>query len=385
VCIDEQFQMVGFAPEAAYSGPKVPRRCRCLTCGNVDNLVFADIRTRASASSACWWCTCREVYECGIVTEPEKWNLTKVQAAELVLGDEFIVRGEDGCALGVADLATRMREIWDLVDVECVVCEAKSRWSAVMTLSSVRDISRLRCRECSAQHLTAWQEDVFAKHGLVRDHVGYAKLADRVEAHCADPECGAWRKISVSALEDGETPCLDCAEGLDPDAPHVVYLIHFPALCAYKIGITNPECRNDRIAAHLALDGTLVECHEVPNRQAARAVELHVLDRMRAYPSYLSASDLPQGGYTETWSDDAPVIDLGDIIKQMARVEAPGFDRLSKLRDYFADDPLQIDELVRFRRIEVLDVDGVQVHRVGLSETEEHVLRKIKARREARR
>jgi len=66
---------------------------------------------------------------------------------------------------------------------------------------------------------------------------------------------------------------LACAEAADPDAPHTVYLMHFPGLRACKVGITSSESRHDRIASHVAHGGVLLGQHDVPNREAALTVE----------------------------------------------------------------------------------------------------------------
>ena len=70
-------------------------------------------------------------------------------------------------------------------------------------------------------------------------------------------------------------------------------------------------------------------------------------------------------------------------IAGLALEEAPGFDQLSKLRTYFDAEPVTIEELVEFRRADYIDVNGTVVHRLGLSEPLEQVLRKIRARRSA--
>ncbi|MDJ1135038.1 hypothetical protein [Streptomyces iconiensis] len=250
-----------------------------------------------------------------------------------------------------------------------------------MSLSNSKVTSHHRCLYCFSLPLSPWQDDFFEVHGLKRAHEGYARLGERVPAHCVD--CGAERRISISDLTAGIAPCLRCAEDTDPDAIHVVYLMFFRELSAYKIGATSTEARNDRIASHAARGGTLLDQHEVPNREAALTVEAHVLGMVRHHPSVCTERDFPQGGYTETWSDDGPKINLAEVIARLTQGEAPGFDRLRKLRTYFSEAPATIEELVEFRLIETIKVDGLEVHHVGLSESEEQVLRKIRSRRTA--
>ncbi|MFI0764570.1 hypothetical protein ACH4TQ_06535 [Streptomyces sp. NPDC021218] len=187
----------------------------------------------------------------------------------------------------------------------------------------------------------------------------------------------------MTELSRGVAPCLNCAEQADPDAIHIVYEIHFSGLRLYKVGITNTEVRNDRIASHVAQGGVLIEACEVPNREAARTVEEAILCSARDFPSDCTSRDFPQGGYTETWSDQGPAIGIGEIVEQCTQEEAPGFDRLRRLREYFDKEPATIEELLEFRHVESKEVDGFRVHHVGFSEPVEQVLRKIRARRES--
>jgi hypothetical protein len=358
-----------------------PRRCACLACGQIDKVAYAEIR--GQLGHYCFWCACREMYEYGLAAEPQKWDITVEQAAGIVLGGEYVARAENGEVLDATGLAARMEHVWSPVEVECIMCGTITRRSVSMTLGNSGDPGGSRCFQCFARPMTVWQGQLFEAYGLVRDHNGYARIGEKVAAHCMEPHCGADRKISIADLMNGFAPCLACAEEVDPDAPHTVYLMHFPSLRACKIGITNSEARNDRVNSHVTQGGVLLGQYEVPNREAARTVEDFVLSVMRDYPSGCTARDFPQGGYTETWSDDAPDMDLDDVVARLASEEAPGFDRLSKLRAYFDSEPATIEELVEFRQVESIDVSGAVVHRLGFSEPLEQVLRKIRARRVA--
>ncbi|MGI5416048.1 hypothetical protein [Actinomadura luteofluorescens] len=161
---------------------------------------------------------------------------------------------------------------------------------------------------------------------------------------------------------------------------HLVYIMHFSRIGMYKIGITSTEVRHDRIAAHERHGGKLVQVVEVPNREAAETVETFVLrEVVLDFQANASKSDFPQGGNTETWWDDAPPVALEQIVQQLKSANSPGFDRLAKLQALFAKQPLTIAEIVRFRKIDKVVVDGQTIHVVGLSEPLEQVLRKTLA------
>ncbi len=113
-----------------------------------------------------------------------------------------------------------------------------------------------------------------------------------------------------------------------------VYLIHFLSLGLIKVGITHSEPRvYDRVAAHISRGGVLIDRCLVPNREAARTVEDCVLESMRQHLRSGDPRDFPQGGWTETWIDSAPSLDLGAMIDEIAIQKAPGFDRGSRVED----------------------------------------------------
>jgi hypothetical protein len=249
-----------------------------------------------------------------------------------------------------------------------------------MRLATARGEDRkIACFTCMSLPQAAEQDSLFETYGLRRGQRAYARYGDKVSAHCL--YCGAERLISATDLLRGVTPCLSCAAPVDPDAPYYVYQLHFPALAAFKIGITNSETRHSRTSVHEARGAIIVEVHKTPNWRAAKTVEDYVLGLVRGYPSGCTARDFPQGGYTETWSEDAGAIDIGDVIAHLREFRAPGFDRIHDLESYFAQAPATVDELRDFTRLDVQEFDGVEVHRLSLSKSREQVLGQIRARR----
>lgn len=238
-----------------------------------------------------------------------------------------------------------------------------------------------RCFACVSVPAADQQDRIFEAYELSRASRGYARYGDKIDAHCVD--CGAERRVSITELARGVAPCLHCAGPLDPDAPHYVYLMDFPTLRAYKIGITNSAARHDRIASHEANGGVIMQVRVTPNRQAAKTVEDHVLRLVVNFPSGCTSRDFPQGGYTETWGHDAESIDLDSMIAYLHEYGAPGFNRLNKLEEYFAQAPATISELDEFVRLEVEEFDGVQVQCVSMSKPLEQMLGQIRARRVA--
>lgn len=81
-----------------------------------------------------------------------------------------------------------------------------------------------------------------------------------------------------------------------------------------KVGVTH--ARHDRrLLDHQLVGGTVVSTADVPHRRTARAVE-HIL--ILGYRPWATTGptveELPQGGWTETWHDAAPPLDLSNVV-----------------------------------------------------------------------
>lgn len=174
------------------------------------------------------------------------------------------------------------------------------------------------CHACNQQRLhqdPAPLVRYFSTRGLALVSTSAADRSVAYDAVCQ--RCGSARRVSVSTLTSGAPPCLRCdGQHLDPAAPHRVYLFHFPALRAYKVGITH--CADDsRLRAHAARGGDLVEVVTVADRSAAVVLERVVLDRFRLWPAEVHVGHFPQGGWTECWSTAAGRPALADVLADL--------------------------------------------------------------------
>lgn len=327
-CIDALYRELKVDPEGVHVSPDAPRKYRCQTCGRHGEVPYKEIQSRSI--ELCNWCVSRRMYEDGLAQDPEHWLIDQRDVARMVREAGFEIRDESGGTLPESQMLSRIGEVWESIDVVCVLCAAPNTFNAVHMLSnSIKPWTH--CHACFTSEFAGWQNDYFGKFGLVREYEGYAKLSDPVSAHCAEPDCGASRKVSICALAAGAPPCLRCAEGTDPDLPYWVYLIHFPTLRLIKVGITHSELSAyDRVTAHISRGGILIDRRLVPNREAARTVEDYVLNSMRQHLRAGDPRDFPQGGWTETWVDSAPTLDLGAVIDEIVAQKAPGFDRGSR-------------------------------------------------------
>lgn len=103
--------------------------------------------------------------------------------------------------------------------------------------------------------------------------------------------------------------CRFCADiGIDYTSPGYVYLITHQGMMSHKIGIANTHPRKkyyDRLKQHLAKGWLFVSRHEFSSADTAFKVEQQFLNWVRSdlgLGVYLSSAEMPQGGYTETFS-----------------------------------------------------------------------------------
>lgn len=275
-------------------------RCRCQRCGTTRWVKLSNLSRPDSV--ACRWCQGWEKWEPWSVevrartkqwreinTSPED-SLAAVERLGLIAvtppGDEFAPIGF---------LCPRCRETG--VTVPERIGTGERGWFGCP-----------RCLQARTAEALAEAPNVFEANGLRlrgRCRGEYVPQA----AECL--ECGTPRRVSLAALKEGTAPlCWVCTYGIRPDEPPRVYLAHFPALRAMKIGLTH--ARHDRrLADHELAGGKIVAVAEVADRTTAHRLERLILDRYRDWAlTGLTVAELPQGGWTETWSDAAPTMDL---------------------------------------------------------------------------
>ena len=98
----------------------------------------------------------------------------------------------------------------------------------------------------------------------------------------------------------------------------LLYLIYSPTLKAFKIGITNLS--NRRYSQHRVKGWVLVKYWYFQDRGLAKQVESEVLRVLRnKFPkAHLTKEDMPQHGYTETFSSQA--ISSKQVIKIIEKI-----------------------------------------------------------------
>lgn len=123
--------------------------------------------------------------------------------------------------------------------------------------------------------------------------------------------CVACNRVSTKRYDDIRSGrgCKYCqTSALDLLAPTNFYIMKHLALDAIKVGVGNVNRKQDRIKQHQRDSWILFYVFEVETGELALKLEKGILDWLRQelrLPIYLSKSEMPQGGWTETISAES--------------------------------------------------------------------------------
>ena len=154
----------------------------------------------------------------------------------------------------------------------------------------------------------------------------YTGSLDRWRCECQ--KCGKIVTPTYSAIRKGQGGCRFCAQiGIDYTGPGFIYLMTHQHFQSHKVGIGGlKRSRNrDRVTEHQKFGWNLHSRKDFDTADDAFQVEQKVLNWLRNEMKlgiFLSVSEMPQGGYTETV--DASEIDLPTIwakVQEFSKVE----------------------------------------------------------------
>jgi hypothetical protein len=118
-------------------------------------------------------------------------------------------------------------------------------------------------------------------------------------------ECGREVKPKFSYVKSRESGCKFCStKGLDYTAEGVIYLLERQDFFSAKVGITTPNSKTDRIAAHVKEGWQLVSTWQTTTAAEAEVVEEKTLEWWREVldaPISMRQEDM-KSGWTETAS-----------------------------------------------------------------------------------
>jgi hypothetical protein len=297
VSIDEEFRAADLEPVAPYTRVADERSCRCTKCGTLRHVRLSTLR---KGGAACRWCS-----------GWAKWTPWAERARATASTWRSLGAPEDALArLQAENLAplTPVGDLYQPVGVVCLVCG--ETFVTVPERLDKRHAGWFGCERCAADHrrqVRAGAAELFAANGL--------RLAgacgEYTPVACVCMACGSERRVALDDLRQGTAPlCWTCTHGIRADEPHRVYLFHFPALRVMKVGLTHNR-HDRRLFDHVLNGGVVVDTVVVPDRESARRLETLLKARYEAWATAdVGPADFPQGGWTETWRDDAPLPDL---------------------------------------------------------------------------
>lgn len=269
-----------------------------MTCGTTRWVTLAN--AESSSGIACRWCHHRARWG-----EAAPRLRASAVAYRPIRGEEWVREQLDVMGL------TALTEVGDEFDPVGVICRTCGETTYVLPERFVPERGWNGCQRCSEARkkgVKADADSLFADHGLTL--VGPCS-GEFVKQTCVCQKCGSERRVSYNDLKQGTAPlCWTCTHGIRRDEPHRVYLVHFPDLGVYKVGITHNR-HDRRLQDHLAARCQILETIVVPDRRAALDLEKFILQRTSQWKADgIGPNDFEQGGWTETWLDSGPRIDL---------------------------------------------------------------------------
>lgn len=307
-CLTELVHAAG-ATVVRLGGPQAKFRTRHDACGAVVDVSLAMIRRGGWVCQMCKWLELGPRYR-GMNAGRGDWPVARQEQLLAAAGMRSLLPQADADGL-------------EPVNVECLTCGA-AQADHLDGISEGLRLSWLPCSHCNAARFsptTATIGDRFTALGL--------QLLDEFDGDPGRPlqaacrRCAAPRSVSWTAISSGAPPCLRCdGSRLNPDAPHRVYLVHFPHLGdvgVYKVGITH-SVDDARLQTHQRAGGAVLEVVQVRDRATALTLERRILERyLPAAAVSFPRELLPRGGATECWSAHAGHPDLSGEVALLAR------------------------------------------------------------------
>lgn len=303
---DARFRTVGLEPCEPYTTPTAERRCRCRQCGTTRWVKLAVLN---DGGIACRWCH-----------GWDKWGAWSTEARNRAASWRQVNVSSEASVAKVESLGlialTEPGDEYTPVGFLCPHCgETGVTVPERIGVGERGYFGCPRCRATKTRGVLAGAPGVFRTHGL--ELVGRCR-GEYVPQAATCLTCGTRRSVSLAQLNYGTAPlCWTCTHGIVPSEPHRLYLVHFARLRVMKVGLTH--ARHDRrLADHELVGGRVVSTADVPDRTTARRVERHLIRRYEPWAAtHLTVAELPQGGWTETWRDDAPHLDLEATVRHV--------------------------------------------------------------------
>lgn len=329
----------GFEPLVDYPGGNKPWKCRCTKCNRETNPSYSSVKR----GTGCKFCSNRAVSEIDAVRAmsdrgfktltpfPGALNLWMVECVNCHRKFETYFHSLKtnkrckfcaGKTLDLESVLEKMRELnlkplepfrnarapWTS---ECLICghTVQPTWMRIKS-------GRGHCAYCAQRRVDLNDaRKLFRDSGLepISDFPGSNKPW---KSKCK--KCGSECSPRYSDIRRGQGGCSSCADfGINLDEPGYLYLISHLQLKAHKVGIGNSRKEgksDDRIYKHEKEGWVLVRKENFLTTRQARELELAILGWLRndvSIPAFLKSSQMPQGGWTETFSSE--MLDIAEV------------------------------------------------------------------------
>lgn len=331
----EVMRAAGVEPLEPYPGTGVGWRCRCLTCGRD---VAPDYHSIASGQGACKYCA-----GYGVVPEEavEVMRAAGVEPLEPYPGSARPWRCR--CLTCGKEVSPRIGGV-KKGQGACKYCAANAPIDSERAASDMRAAGfqplepypgsdrpwRCRCLVCSKQvsptfsNVRSGSRCAYCK----RRRVEPDEAADLMRAHDLDPleqypgghtpwrcrclRCGREVMPRYHHVRTRGTICRYCGKrGPDMTAPTLLYLLQHDGLASLKVGVSRRD--SARLDQHTRQGWQVVRLWKVSTGRMAYAAEAAVLTWIRdevGLPPYLTAINMPQGGWTETIGLDSIEVEV---------------------------------------------------------------------------
>ena len=343
-------KLAGFKTLAPYPGGNKPWKSQCLKCKKI----FSPNFTSVKLGFGCKYCARRAVDPKDAVTAmkargfktlgpfpgaTKPWKVQCLKCKKVFNTKFHSLKTANSCKFcrGVAlDEANLLKKLKDLKlkplekfksaktpwKCKCLVCGhiIQPTWMRIRS-------GRGHCAYCSQRRVDIPMALKFMKSLKLRPITDFP--GSNVPWKCICMTCKSECQPRWSGLRRGQGGCSTCAEyGLNFALPGYLYLITHPELRAHKIGIANnykAHKTDDRVYKHQKQGWKKYKQREFRTVQEASEIETAILKWLRMevnLPFFLTAREMPQGGWTETVSaSEIELVTIWNKVEELAKVK----------------------------------------------------------------
>ena len=276
-------------PLVPYPGSQQPWECKCLRCGRIVKPAYTSIQ---GGQKGCVYCGGKKV-------DPRE-------------AFEFMV------SKGLEPLEPYKRADgrWRC---RCIVCQKE----VTPTYSTLKQGAN-GCIYCSGKKVDPQDAVTLFLENFLKPLVPYVSTETKWKSECM--KCGRIVYPKHHMVSQRSGGCKYCATlGMDFTLPAYIYLISHEGYGAHKIGISGMHSKEDRLNDHAKNGWKLYKRKTFESADQTFEIEQEVLlwlREVKGLQPFLSLSEMPQRGWTETV--DASEIDLPTIwakVEELSKVK----------------------------------------------------------------